>query len=979
VRSFFLCCSILFCLAGFAEPVRVGLFTDANRQVFAQGEEIEVSVLTAGAAGEVAVTLTGPNLALPLFTAPVTAARAVTTVRLRPELTAVLRPGAYALTAVLGPHVSLPLPLNMVETLRATHLTIVNDDHAACPEGNLALVSGFSVDDPNAWSENVYHLTAETRARAPEEWSLPRFGTELAAETALAGGECQVVRPHWGWARTLRLGLGRNLRDYDHGYAVAVQRLKRFPSFAGLSYGDEIHPLGDWRGGTAGAPYADPDFALRMKLYIDEVAARRPELKITRDTLLPEKPQLWRGWTSYINDLVPAAATRWHALLSGQMTNFVTTHTGALPTVCEPAAGRYPPTLFRAMTAIQGRADAGPLAEELGADTLLLGRRGQPAWVGSRERLTRPRALRLLARGVDGLGATTDDLPLRLGDLCLGLVPDREVALLYSYTEAIFDLDVPAWRASLRTPDDHANPELAALNQRDAVASAYGVLRRFGYQVRLVSEEDIRDGGLAGYRQLYVVGLTHTLPSAVLDRIGEFQASGGKVYQDDDTTVPVPDVETLHLSFAAAGHAAWVQRMKAQRAPLADAPSVDTLFFTAGQPLLQALTGNGEAPNPDPRVLRTTARWGGAEYHFITADVPGGTPPVAAVPAGCVYDLIAHRRVTTATLPVGDGLLLARLPAPVTGVEVKFAGTVMPGTRMPLTVRVLGARDALVPVEIEVRDPRGQRRWHLFRAAAGADGLRETLPVAVNDDPGTWTVRATELCSGISAQKAFSVVGMRITADPRYVFRVPEVAVSGLEALRARLRPGAEVLVLLDDGQEAYRPLAQGLAARLTAAGLRSSVVTPKDVALPAAGYPLRPERAFTDDLPDLPRHVVLLSGARPGVLYGKLARHGAVTRGLTPNFPGPGRGLIDYHWSPFTGGYDAISLVANDDAGLQKAAALFRTLLDGDTPPEVAACGTLAQNLEHVRTLLLPPRVAWRPAPATWEPPENSLAEVPR
>ncbi len=978
----------LLTLAGRADTALLGLFTDANRQVFAQGEEIEVSAVLVApkpTTGELALTLTGLNLALPLYTTPMSAdGRATVTVRLRPELTARLRPGAYALHAKLGALESLPLPLHLVETLRPTHFVIYNDPHVGGSESNLTLTTGAGVDDPNAWTDNPYHLSAVERARAPEEWALPRFAADLAAETALADQQAEIVRLHWGWAHTLRLGLERNLRDYQHSYAVAAERLKRFPSFAGFSYGEDIHTLGDWTGGSADAPFADPDFAARMTQYIGDVAAQRPELKITRDNLLPEKSQLWRGWTGYVTGLFPDAATRWHAALSAQLTNFVTTHGGSLPTLCNMGAGNYPPALYRAMTAVQGHADTGPFAEELGAEMLLLARQTQPVWVGSHTRLDRVRTLRLLSRGVDGVSAARDDLPLRLGDLCLGLQPEREVALLYSYTQAMFDVDTPAWRASFRTPDDHANPNLADLTQRDAVTEAYADLRRCGYQVHLVSEDGIRDGALTGYAALFVVGMTHTLPGAVLDRLGEFQASGGTVFQDDDTTVPVPDAVTMKVSFADAGYAAWVQAMKAQRAPLPDAPTLDTLYYTTGQNVRRALRKaladvlTPVAVSSDPRALCATARWGQARYFFLTADAPPGltfheAPTVTLPDDGVLYDLLAQKPVYERTFTVAEGRLLAQFPTRIAAVELRAPDAVSPGARLPLAVRVLGPHaplDGLVPVEIEVVDPQGQVRWHLYRAAGGVDGLREELPLAANDPPGAWTVRVTERASGLWAQKSVLVRTETYPLAPRAVFRVPDVAVSGLDALRALLHPDTEVLVVLDAGQEEYRLAAGQLADRLTAAGLQSRVVTPTEVALLAAGFPLRPERAFTDDLPDLPHHVVLLSGAHVGTLYARLAHHGAAARTLTRNFPGTGNGLIDYHWSPFTGGYDAISLAANDDVGLRKALDVFLTLVGGTVPPEIAACATQAQNLEHVRTALLPPRIAWRPAPATWEPP---------
>jgi len=106
------------------------------------------------------------------------------------------------------------------------------------------------------------------------------------------------------------------------------------------------------------------------------------------------------------------------------------------------------------------------------------------------------------------------------------------------------------------------------------------------------------------------------------------------------------------------------------------------------------------------------------------------------------------------------------------------------------------------------------------------------------------------------------------------------------------------------------------------------------------------------------------------GVKFNQPGHQAWKHRQLTANYPGTGRAMIDYHWSPFTGGLDAISLTSADDAGLAKAIEQFEQIVDGRISPAVTEMQTLARNLEAVHAAMLPPKVARRPAPATFEVP---------
>jgi len=1065
-------CLLLYALpllARTADEPMIGIFTDHCRTVFASGEEIEVSVAVhapRALTGELSLTLSGPRLSLPIFTVPLAlpaGGRSTTTCRLRPDLTQLLKPADYTLNAHLGPWQSLPFPLTIPDTSRATHLVIAEANWSGTRDygrdlssvpltiwSQVSLGHNLALDANNSWNnayptlKNPFNLREGEHGDAPEEWQADRDFMDYVNEELLRQGIGRVVQVHGLWSHSLRLGRAQNQADYVHSFATATQNWKRYPNFLGVSYGDNLHPLGDWENGAPDAPQSDPNFAERMQAFVAEFSKLHPEFSVTSETLSPGSSRLWRSWMAYIETQFPRASLHWRQALSAQMTNFITTQTADLATLTNYGAGGNPESLTGAMTVLQATGDVAegtPFAPELSADLLLTARQTQPVWVsgwGSAREGTGTilsQMVSLLGRQVDGVGPFNADefamlaknedydsdhfslarrernkiageLCTRYGDLCLNLTPEKDVALLYSATQGIFDISAASWQAGYRTEAFSYNPFTAKLNQRDEVSQAFADLWRAGFTPRLVSEAQIGAGGLEGYQALVIAGVTRTLPTAVLDRLADFQQNGGRIYVDDQTTVTIPDALQLGVSFNRAGFTEWKQAIKALRAPMPATLSPAALQYNAGKanwPVLRQKLQDVVpfAVRTDPHLLCTVQAWGPAHYLFVSHDTPMAgldatrfraadtqwlapiTGDVQLAPgAYTIYDLFSQREVPARTvngrttlsvdLRSVEGRIYALLPGAIAGVTLAAPDTVSLGGQAPVTVRVLGndgqALDAAVAVEIQLRDPKGNERRRLFRSANGEHGCQETFTLYGNDEPGVWTLSVKELFSGRWAQKALLVTPRAITLTPRVVMLAPEVTVTNYPALCALCRPSREILIALDVGQEAYHEMALQVATRLHQLGVVSAVVPLNTISAPPTGpgSNLRPERTFTNDLPDVPHHVVVLSGSKSSTLLERLYRHGCCTRPLTPNYPGPGKGIIDYHWSPCTGGYDLISLAGNDDAGLQKAVDCFLGLLDQRIAPEVSECQTLAANLEHVRTGMLPPRIAWQPAPGS-------------
>jgi hypothetical protein len=133
----------------------------------------------------------------------------------------------------------------------------------------------------------------------------------------------------------------------------------------------------------------------------------------------------------------------------------------------------------------------------------------------------------------------------------------------------------------------------------------------------------------------------------------------------------------------------------------------------------------------------------------------------------CVYDVRAGRplgRIREIALPPpADGRrvhLFALQAETVAGVTVTGPEQVARGETLPLEVQVEAGQvdPAGRLVRIDVLDPAGQPVLHYrdFVTLAGPTG-QSAVPFAFNDVPGRWTIRATDVASGVAGEKTVVV------------------------------------------------------------------------------------------------------------------------------------------------------------------------------------------------------------------------------
>lgn len=302
----------------------------------------------------------------------------------------------------------------------------------------------------------------------------------------------------------------------------------------------------------------------------------------------------------------------------------------------------------------------------------------------------------------------------------------------------------------------------------------YHVLLYAQLQPEIVFDETIATRGLEGFR-LLVMPDCDVLTETVAAKIKAFQAAGGLVV-GDERTCPAIKPDIVLSVYQRTGRAdADKQALQVRAAELRS--KLDARY---ARPL--------ETSNPD--VIPYLRRYGQTDYVFLVNDrreygqyvgqhglvMENGLPANATVAVrrsgGTVYDLVHSRPVDArvvedrlgfaAALGPCDGGIFMVSGQPIAAVRLELPEQVERGAKARCVVRIVDASDrplpAVVPVDVQVRDPEG--RVAEFSGAYGAaDGqLEMVLDIAGNDPFGLWQVEVRELASGQTASGYFRVV-----------------------------------------------------------------------------------------------------------------------------------------------------------------------------------------------------------------------------
>ncbi|WP_437893970.1 hypothetical protein [Sorangium sp. So ce124] len=314
----------------------------------------------------------------------------------------------------------------------------------------------------------------------------------------------------------------------------------------------------------------------------------------------------------------------------------------------------------------------------------------------------------------------------------------------------------------------------------------------------------------------------------------------------------------------------------------------------------------------------------------------------------------------TASFAQLSGTLYAFLPRPIEEVVIE-CGASEGAISLYASVVDKGGEQIPAPLEIVVTDAAGVERYHIYRAA-GLNGWREQLPVALNDTAAVdgsswWTITVRELLSGQSRTcSIFHVTPPPWGAVSGTSAARPLIIVTDRAALAELFKSRRPLTIALDRRQDrdTLTKLAHDLAAWLSNAGQPTKCCWLDQLPRGQVTYSklLWSGSAL---LPDEPVEGALILLGRPeeNELLAQLARAGVLLREASASYPGGDGAVIAHVWSAFSGDNPVLAVLAASDDGLANA---VRHITGGgyyyDPVP----------SLESARAQMMPPlfRATW-------------------
>ncbi len=570
----------------------------------------------------------------------------------------------------------------------------------------------------------------------------------------------------------------------------------------------------------------------------------------------------------------------------------------------------------------------------------------------------------------------------RYGDFLLALRKPRDpVAVFYSLTEHTARAGKPSYPWT--------------------VASAYAACSFAHFPAGVLTEDELLAGQTEGLKVIVVAGVSRMAPE-VKEALEKFVASGGVVLMDEGTTAEVKGARRLKFRFPDlhAYHAEIDQKAKGQDVDPTmehrEAVAWQKLVYPLLTKLLVALKESVERDYTatDPDVLVSHQECGAARYIFVANDTQrtdlfrGLRQELAAAKTTIIlregsyalYDLRAQKRLYPPThmghprlervLPPGGLDILALLPEPIGEVTVGRArysdgylelSAMVRGKRRRL-VEFLPARraagiEAAVPLKVAVRGPDGRRVLEVYRAYRPG-GYQERLHLGRLVPAGQWSVEVTELLSGLSAKETF-----RVSPSPvGWASRLEGSLVLDGEKATRLLRNDQPLWIIVGTEKEAKR--AEALAARLRSDQRQVKVRLATDLPKPKkapGGLSAAPDGS---SLPQVPAAAVVVGDATTNTVFHALYNAGVVPATFSPDYPGPGRGVLCVVPSGLRPGHAVVVAAGVGPEGADAAFGLLERA--ASAPPRPTRMVALPAGSERTPPEK-PPRVVARLKPE-WE-----------
>jgi hypothetical protein len=525
----------------------------------------------------------------------------------------------------------------------------------------------------------------------------------------------------------------------------------------------------------------------------------------------------------------------------------------------------------------------------------------------------------------------------------------------------------------------------------------------------MVGPLDVEAGRLAQYKVLLLIGQKMDFPPEILEAFRAFEARGGVILKDDTCAAEVPGKS---IGFAYDGSNVAGGWGGAQAGGEGEHVWVWSLFLKKQKALMEAFAATPQPPvtTPDTDVLLSPLagketiicptinkteipleiEFPGKSGRFRQSYVLPKSSELQVEKGWYVHDLMAGKAAPVEATAKGQRVPLEFFR---TGGAIYLLTRRQPKTlclqaerRSPTQARLTGGlADAAgklladpMPFEVTLKGAGGATIFRTF-AAIGPDHPFD-LPVPAMSAGARPELVVRDLVLGATVTQPLEPAAPAAVA----VRQAPDL-IGGEKKIQAFFshRKGP-VTILLDEGQDAYRPAAEKLAAQLKQAGREARVTTwdtselrplplrwslwKEDQALlhsvtnnfgwawridmsPWAAFEKKGDRAifvgYTNAAAGYAEPGPRLRHDADVVLFGLPADHRAVAdlapflrREPTENYPAAGGFFVHYVWSAFRARYDCLYLACRDVAGAEAAVACLANL----KAPVLAPQGKLAE-----------------------------------
>lgn len=333
------------------------------------------------------------------------------------------------------------------------------------------------------------------------------------------------------------------------------------------------------------------------------------------------------------------------------------------------------------------------------------------------------------------------------------LIPERkpEVAVLESYASSIF-----------------ANRGTWGWEWTGWIWDCASILNLANLQPAAIYEEEIARDGFGSIKVLFMPHCD-VLTETTYRKICEFQKNGGIVIGDKFlppgilpdfnlavfTPVKQPDKDKVEMQKRAA---ALLKKLAPYYRPYAGSDNADLRLWirTSGK-------------NDDWLFVINDKRTFGDYIGQYGIVMEKGLPNAGTVSvrrkAGIVYDLLAHKEVPFVSkngitrirteFKTNDGRLYLLRDQPFEKMTLRIPDKTARGEKIDFAVQIRNA--ALVPLQISVTDPAGNRTDDSCYAALENGNYKQSVTVPLNVRPGIWMIQVRNLANGQTVSGKFSV------------------------------------------------------------------------------------------------------------------------------------------------------------------------------------------------------------------------------